>query len=337
MADLNVLLSPQEIDLFHLTPPKTKTPVWAYWKDFVEDRRFSGFSDETIRSTYDALRTIMKRTGLCTLEQINHAKHFRAILRSQSEQYHWSHQTFNDYVRKIRYYFDWLETEDYINESRLRKIAKHRTQPTEQSTFTRDQVLLISDHMHKRKPLYDSLQYFRDLLIFQVFEYTGIRNCELLDMKTDSVYRDRDDGKWKIRIQGKKQKGRARYFVAPTYLVANYRDYIALRSEPSLNSGALWVSAKEPTKPFSSYALKMLYRRISAEVGFKVSGHRYRRFVATELARKGVDIHAIKRHLGHTRLSTTELYIERSACLTSASSEAMIDILGRTSLRHASQ
>lgn len=337
MADLKVLFSPQEISELCFTYTNSETPVWKYWSEFIEDRRFSGFSEETIRSTYDALRTIMKRTGICTLEQINDAKQFRSVLRIQSEKFCWSHQTYNDYVRKIRYYFDWLETEGHIKESHLKKIAKHRTQPTEQSTFTRDQVLSTSDHMHKRKPLYNSLQYYRDLLIFQVLEYTGIRNCELLDMKTDSIYWDCDDGKWKICVQGKKQKGRAKFFIAPRYLVANYRDYIALRSEDSLKNNALWISAREPTKLFSPYALKMLYRRISAEMGFNISGHRYRRFVATELARKGVDIHDIKRHLGHTRLSTTELYIERSASLTSASSAAMMDVLGRTSSKYASQ
>ena len=327
MPDLTILVSPEEIDQFNLNPPQTHTPLWKYWQAFVEDREFAGYSKHTTRSVYEALRMIMKRTDLCTLEQINEIKHFRTILKDQSIKHNWSHQTYNDYVRKTRSYFDWLASEDYLDQSNLSKLRKRRPQPKEQETLSRHQVLTVSDWLTKRKPLYKSLQYYRDVLIFQILEFTGLRNCELLDMKTDAIYLDEDDNQWKVRIQGKKQKGRAKFFNAPMYMVSNYCEYMALRRKQNIKNDFLWVSVRNPDKAFSPHTLKMLYKRVSDGVGFKVSGHRYRRFVATELARRGVDIHDIRRHLGHTRLSTTELYIERSGCLTASSTAAMLDVL----------
>ena len=329
MADLKILLSEDEIKELGLTPPEDLTPLWEHWEKFIENRQKIGRSDDTLRGMYDVLRTLIKRTGICTVEEVNDFKSFRKLMWAQAEEYNWQAQTLNDAIRKIRYYLEWLHKEEYIGEVKLKKIEKHKAQAKEQSTLTREQVLIVFQHISQRMPLYAGLQYYRDLLLFQVLQLTGARNCEILDMKADAIYQDPDDGQWKLRIQGRKQKGRAKFFLVEPYLVATYNEYIARRQNhpDGLKNEALWVSAKDPDIEFSKHALKLLYRRISNEVGFKISGHRYRRFVATELARNGVDINDIKRHLGHTRLSTTELYIERSASLTAKSSSAMNIIL----------
>lgn len=331
MCNLKMLLSETEIKEIGLTPPEDQIPLWEHWADYVEERRHKGRSDDTIRGIRDTLRALIKRTELCTVEQINDALAFSKVIRQLSENYNWKPRTAKDTIRKIRYYFEWLQKWEIIEKVNLKKLEDYQIKPTEQETFTREQVLIVSDHIKRRIALYDRLQYYRDLLLFEVLQLTGARNCEILDMKVDAIYRDPDDGKWKLTIQGKKQKGRARYYNIHNYLVATHQEYMALRysSPESLQTEAMWISAKYPSQALTSNGLKMLYRRISDEVGFKVSGHRYRRFVATELDRKGVRIQDIARHLGHTRLSTTELYIARSASLTEGSCTAMQKILNK--------
>jgi site-specific recombinase XerD len=66
-------------------------------------------------------------------------------------------------------------------------------------------------------------------------------------------------------------------------------------------------------RPWSGAAVRTEFRRAAARAGVRrrLAPHQLRHAHALELAREGVPLNIIQRHLGHTNLATTSTYLQR--------------------------
>lgn len=305
----------------HVVLPLT-TSLLHYWDEFVKHFEFEGKSPVTIGKVRDSLEFLVRNCGVLTVEQCNTPKILREALFEQKQKRNWSNTTFNTYVKNINTYFIWLEDMEYIKKNKIKMIRKHKAEQNEQITLSSEQVKLLIGHLRARET-HTRLERLRNELFFGIAIVSGARPCELTNMKVADV-RESINGNCEICIRGRKQKGKPRYYNLPSWLIEIYSMYMDVRSKLERNESKLFISASKRTG-WTYQGARKLCIKLTKELGFKVTCYAIRRFVATELFKKGLEMPHIMNHMGHTRPSTTMGYVRNSGALTSDG----VDMLGR--------
>ena len=139
----------------------------------------------------------------------------------------------------------------------------------------------------------------RDKLILALLYSSGLRVSEIVKIKINDI----DLVERTIRIRGKGDKDRIVLFDDDTkILIEEYMAY----NKPKTD----YLFVNRQNKPLSPRYIQMMIKKYAEELGInkKVTPHILRHSFATHLLKNGVDIRAIQQLLGHTNLSTTQIY-----------------------------
>jgi site-specific recombinase XerD len=313
---------PNEIVNLAVNQNPEGTPLFHYWKEFERHYLREGKSEETIRNVRDVLRFISSKLGIDTIEACNTPKILREALFNAKEERNWTYVTFNSYVKNIKTYFIWLEAMEYVEQNKIRKIRKCKEELNEQYVYSDEQVKLILSHIKTRRQT--RLQRHRNDFFVGLLSLTGARLCEILQLQVIDIQKFRDT--YKVIIRGRKQKGRLRYYPFSSWLRDSYETYMRTRLNLRQDETNLFISSSRRTG-WTQKGTRALFKRLSKELGFRVIAHAFRRYVATKLHREGYSLEYIANYLGHTRITTTQRYIERSCLLTDRGVDAMGKIL----------
>lgn len=316
---LTELLPTEEIVELEKLISKHEVALWAYWKEFVTQNKRLGKSEKTVESVRNGIRILIRYGQIYSIQKANSPKLMTEVTLRLRESRGVSASTRNTYIKNLNTYFIWLEKNEYIAENKVKKIEKSPETFVEQNCLTAEQIERVFSHLHTRR-FSSELERLRSLLYVSVLKHTGARPCELLSMNKNSIYKDK--GQWRIKVEGRKLKGRVRYYDCPQFIVHNFEIYLSTREKYSRNESSLFISSSS----FNGWTISgvhSFFKKISGELGFQVSSYAFRRFVATYLDAQGIDKVHIARHLGHTRITTTERYIARSGSLTQKTSAAM--------------
>lgn len=194
---------------------------------------------------------------------------------------------FDGYYRP---FFSWLEDEDYIIKSPVRRIHKVKTGKTVKETYSDESLELMRDHC-------DNL---RDLALIDLLASTGIRVGELVKLnRTDVDFENRE-----CVVFGKGNKQRKVYFDARTKI--HLQKYLAERTD---DHDALFVSLLKPNSRLQISGVEIRLRKIGRELSMhKVHPHKFRRTLATMAIDKGMPIEQVQHLLGHQSIDTTLQY-----------------------------
>lgn len=196
-----------------------------------------------------------------------------------------------DNIRRIlSSFFSWLEDEDYIVKSPVRRIHKVKSCKTVKETYTDEDLELMRDEC-------DGI---RDLAIIDILASTGMRVGELVKLnKKDIDFQNRE-----CIVLGKGNKQRKVYFDARTKL--HLQKYIDSRTD---NNEALFVSLQKPHNRLQISGVEIRLRELGAKLNIdKVHPHRFRRTLATSAIDKGMPIEQVQKLLGHQSIDTTLQY-----------------------------
>lgn len=316
---LLVLLPPEEIKTKTKQLPQNHTPLWKHWQTFISRQLALGKSPISLKSVRDGIRTLLRHTSLCSIEHANDRCLVSDLLYDLRQKRNFSAITRNTYLKNLNSYLIWLEKRNIIDTNHLRKAEKATEPIREQPCQTKREIEQVLHYIRTRK-YQIPLGRYRDLLLVWLLSFTGARTCELINMHVDDCYQTKKG--WQIRVCGRKQKARVRYFSCPQHIQEIYSRYMDIRLEQGIHCPTLFVSLKSKS-PWTAEGAKKLFCRIERATGIKFSGHRVRRFVATRLNEEGFNIKEISRYLGHQRTSTTELYIARTGALTEMCAKLM--------------
>lgn len=255
---------------------------------FISAKRIEGCSDKTL-NYYE--HTII--LFLTTLEKSLHEVTTNDVRRYLSEfqsQKGASKVTVDNVRRIFSSFFSWLEDEDYIVKSPVRRIHKVRSEITVKE--------VISDEHLER--LRDCCRELRDLAMIDFLASTGVRVGELVKI-------DRGDIDFQERqcvVLGKGNKERTVYFNARTKV--HLQNYLATRTD---GNAALFVSLSAPHTRLTISGVEVRMRELGrrAEV-CRVHPHKFRRTLATMAIDKGMPIEQVQRLLGHCKIDTTLHY-----------------------------
>lgn len=196
-----------------------------------------------------------------------------------------------DNIRRIlSSFFSWLEDEDYIVKSPVRRIHRVKT-----ATVTKD---VLSDE--DLETLRDNCTNVRDLAIVDMLAATGMRVGELVGLNIADI----DLQERECIVTGKGNKQRPVYFDARAKL--HLQAYLGTRSD---DCPALFVSLDSSATRLSIGGIETRLRNLGKATGVgRVHPHKFRRTLATHAIDKGMPIEQVQKLLGHARIDTTMHY-----------------------------
>jgi phage integrase family protein len=259
-----------------------------YIERFISAKRIEGCSEKSLRyykSTITAMiESLSKGVSHISTEDI----------RSYLTEYHYkkgsSKVTIDNIRRILSSFFTWLEDEDYIIKSPVRRIHKIKTGTTVKETYTDEEIEIMRD----------SCKSLRDLSIIELLASTGMRIGELVLLNR----RDINFAERECIVLGKGNKERVVYFDARTKI--HLQNYLASRKD---DNPALFVSLKQPQTRVTISGIEERLRKLGRLLGIqKVHPHKFRRTLATMAIDKGMPIEQLQQLLGHKRIDTTLQY-----------------------------
>ena len=192
--------------------------------------------------------------------------------------------------RNLSSFFSWLEEENYILKSPMKRIHKIKVDKVIKETYSDETLELLRDNC-------DCL---RDLAIIDLLASTGMRVGELVKLNINDI----DFENRECVVFGKGNKERPVYFDARTKIhLKNY-----LNSRIDLDP-ALFVSLDAPHERLNISGVEIRLRQLGRRLGIqKVHPHKFRRTVATKAIDKGMPIEQVQSLLGHSQIDTTMQY-----------------------------
>jgi site-specific recombinase XerD len=196
-----------------------------------------------------------------------------------------------DNIRRIlSSFFSWLEDEDYIIKSPVRRIHKVKSALTIKETYTDENL----------ETMRDSCEELRDLALIDILASTGMRVGELVLLNREDINFDERE----CVVFGKGSKERMVYFDARAKI--HLQNYLDSRND---DNPALFVSLKAPHERLQIGGVEVRLRSLGKQLGIhKMHPHKFRRTLATMAIDKGMPIEQLQQLLGHQRIDTTLQY-----------------------------
>ena len=255
---------------------------------FVYAKRIEGCSEKTLkyyRTTIEAMVEAIDK-GVRHMQTDD----LRAYLTEYQEKHGSSRVTIDNIRRILSSFFSWLEDEDHILKSPVRRIHKVKTATNIKETYTDEEL----------EKMRDNCTELRDLAIVDMLASTGMRIGEMVLLnKADINFNERE-----CVVFGKGDKERVVYFDARTKI--HLQNYIDNRTD---ENSALFVTLRAPYTRITIGGIESRLREMGKALEIeKVHPHKFRRTLATMAIDKGMPIEQLQQLLGHRRIDTTLQY-----------------------------
>lgn len=257
-------------------------------EEFLSAKQVEGCSERSVNYYSSTLDNLIKNLEK-PFNQIE-TEDLRIYLSEYQKKNNASKQTIDNIRRILSSFFTWLEDEDYILKSPVRRIHKIKTMKQIKETYSDEAV----------ERLRDNCKTIRDLALIDMLASTGMRVGELVKLnRVDVDFVNRE-----CVVLGKGSKERVVYFDARTKL--HLQNYLNSRTD---DNEALFVSLLEPHNRLEIAGVEIMLRKLghSLEIN-KVHPHKFRRTLATKAIDKGMPIEQVQKLLGHSKIDTTMEY-----------------------------
>lgn len=259
-----------------------------YVRLFLDAKKIEGCSERTIqyyRTTIERMfESVTASIRKITTEEI------RRYLVEYQQINNCSKVTVDNVRRNISSFFSWLEEEDYILKSPMRRIHKIKTKQQVKEIISDEAIEQLRDHCTCQ----------RDLAIIDLLYSTGIRVGELVNLNISDVDFDARE----CVVFGKGDKERKVYFDAKAKI--HLQDYLKSRRD---SNPALFVTLDAPYERLKISGVEIRMRRLGRMLHLeKIHPHKFRRTMATRAIDKGMPIEQVQRLLGHSQIDTTMQY-----------------------------
>ena len=281
----------QEVLLKHLVkdePEKKNISNQEYLTKFLEAKKIEGCSERTIKyyrvTVEQLLRKVLDPIRKVTTEQM------REYLVDYQKINNCGKTTIDNVRRNISSFFSWLEEEDYILKSPMRRIHKIRAEKLVKNVITDEDI----------ERLRDGCDCLRDVAMIDLLYSTGFRVGELVRLnRADINFSERE-----CVVFGKGDKERRVYFDAKSKI--HLINYLKSRID---DNPALFVSLDKPYNRLKISGVEIRLRQLGRKLHLdRVHPHKFRRSMATRAIDKGMPIEQVQKILGHSQIDTTMQY-----------------------------
>ncbi|MFU0515724.1 site-specific tyrosine recombinase/integron integrase [Gardnerella vaginalis] len=255
---------------------------------FISAKRVEGCSEKTLKYYKTTIELMIASIG----KNVQHivTEDLRTYLTEYQSKNQSGRVTIDNIRRILSSFFAWLEDEDHIIKSPVRRIHKVKTASSIKETYTDEDL----------EKMRDNCKEIRDLAMIDILSSTGMRVGELALLNRDDI----DFAERECVVFGKGNKERLVYFDARTKL--HLQQYLSERTD---DNKALFVCLKAPYKRLQISGIEQRLRNMGRKLNIpKVHPHKFRRTLATIAIDKGMPIEQLQKLLGHQRIDTTLQY-----------------------------
>ena len=255
---------------------------------FIASKEIEGCSTRTLNYYRDNINKMLDTVNL-PINEIT-----TEILRNYLSDYKSNSNagmvTIDNIRRTLSSFFAWLENEDYIVKSPVRRIHKVKTTRRVKETLTDENL----------EKLRDTCSNVRDLAILELLISTGMRVGELIRLNISDInFQERS-----CIVLGKGNSEREVYFSAKSKMYIE--KYLETKTD---DNEALFVSLIKPYNRLGISGIEITIRNLGRKSNInKVHPHKFRRTMATMAIDKGMPIEQVQKLLGHLKIDTTMEY-----------------------------
>ncbi|OYX86464.1 MAG: integrase [Flavobacteriales bacterium 32-34-25] len=292
MELLNIVLL-RSLDNLYITEIDTKIKCFKTYNlkllsFFIASKKVEGCSDKSLKYYINTIEKLLQKINKSVIDISTND--LRTYLSDYQELKKSSRVTIDNMRRIFSSFFSWLEDEDYILKSPVRRIHKVKTGRLVKDTLSDEQLEVLRD----------TCTEIRDLAMIELLTSTGMRVGELVKINRADV----DFHERQIVVFGKGNSEREVYFDARTKI--HLRKYLEIRTD---DNKALFVSLSKPNSRLSIGGVEMRLRILGKKAQIdKVHPHKFRRTLATMAIDKGMPIEQVQKLLGHMKIDTTMHY-----------------------------
>lgn len=261
---------------------------FEYLKQFLDAKKIEGCSDRTIKyyrvTAEHFLSKVVTPIRKVTTDEI------RGYLVDYQKINNCSKVTIDNIRRNISSFFSWLEEEDYILKSPMRRIHKIKTKTVVKEVISDETIEMMRDQCSE----------MRDLAMIDLLYSTGIRVGELVNLNIENVNLEQRE----CVVFGKGDKERRVYFDAKAKI--HLQNYLKSRRD---HNPALFVTLDAPNDRLKISGVEIRLRELGRKLGLsRIHPHKFRRTMATRAIDKGMPIEQVQKILGHSQIDTTMQY-----------------------------
>lgn len=255
---------------------------------FISAKRVEGCSEKTLKYYQASIMRLFSTVDIPAIRM--RTDDLRGYLSEYQQTSQCSKSNIDNIRRILSSFFAWLEDENYILKSPVRRIHKIKSNQPVKETYTDESLEIMRDQCG----------CLRDLALIDLLSSTGMRVGELVRLnRSDIDFENRE-----CVVFGKGSKERPVYFDARTKI--HLKNYLDSRTD---ENPALFVSLIQPFKRLEISGVEIRLRNLGRKLGItKVHPHKFRRTLATRAIDKGMPIEQVQRLLGHAKIDTTMQY-----------------------------
>lgn len=255
---------------------------------FLQAKRVEGCSEKSLKYYEKTIQKMLDGVGKTVKEIVT--EDIRAYLTGYQKQRQTSKVTVDNVRRILSSFFSWLEDEDFIVKSPVRRIHKVKTAKVVKDTYTDEALELMRDNSTTT----------RDLAMIDLLASSGMRVGEMVTLNREDInFNERE-----CVVLGKGNKERLVYFDARTKI--HLQNYLDARTD---DNPALFVTLKQPFERLKIGGVETRLREMGRRLKIpKVHPHKFRRTLATTAIDKGMPIEQVQQLLGHQKIDTTMHY-----------------------------
>jgi len=255
---------------------------------FISAKRVEGCSEKTLKYYQASIMRLFSTVDIPAIRM--RTDDLRGYLSEYQQTSQCSKSNIDNIRRILSSFFAWLEDENYILKSPVRRIHKVKTAKVIKETYT-DEALEI---------MRDNCCNVRDLAMIDLLASSGMRVGEMVALNRDDInFNERE-----CVVFGKGSKERIVYFDARTKI--HLQNYLESRTD---TCSALLVSLTAPHDRLQIGGVERRLRELGKRLNLpRVHPHKFRRTLATSAIDKGMPIEQVQQLLGHQKIDTTMHY-----------------------------
>lgn len=267
---------------------KTEIGNNEYLKLFLDAKKIEGCSERTLKYYQITIEHLLSRIQT-PIRKIT-TDELRGYLVDYQKINNCSKVTVDNVRRNISSFFSWLEEEDFILKSPMRRIHKIKTKTVVKEVISDESIERLRDGCHE----------IRDLAMIDLLYSTGIRVGELVKLNIQDI----DFEQRECVVFGKGDKERKVYFDAKAKI--HLKKYLEERVD---NNPALFVTLDAPFDRLKISGVEIRLRKLGRSLSLdRIHPHKFRRTMATRAIDKGMPIEQVQKILGHSQIDTTMQY-----------------------------
>lgn len=265
--------------------------------------------EQTLKAYSSDITNFLKYINKETIEQIDILNYINYLFDEKKLK----DRSIKRKIISLKIYFNFLEDNSLINSNPFNKLKfKFKQEKKLPKTLQKNEVkkLLetVYNELNSSITTYKKFETIRNISLLEILISTGIRIQEASSITLNDISLQEKT----IIIHGKGRKER-QLFILNKYVLSSLKNWLTIRKTSSPKCNNIFIN--KYGNPLSIHSIENIFKKYKtlSNINIKATPHYLRHTFATNLLTNGADLRSVQEILGHSSISTTQIYLEISS------------------------